>query len=483
MIKKESSTWRQIFFTSGIYLSTKLCVGLLSFGILYNVLFEETLVLIHQIGLILQIMLFFSFGAKNRVMDGVIGGEDPLIYYSNFIFIKSAAYLVSIVILFVLYNFGFLMMNSKVFILLLALLTFSIVSDIFFTVSFAEGKLTYQVNIVTFKSIIFPIVIFFYGFEYQIFAWFSVMLFIELFQLSVLWLFVLKKTKIYSSKYFSFSKVKSILSSSYIFDINSKLELLFEVCLFFFLVTRISVFEAAALSFFYKITQTLTKTIGLTIQKKTIFNLIDLLKRHDRGQELEKEIKENIIVYLGLCFTALLSVTLIFSVVTLFFIEKFKEYHMFLSLSLILSMSRLSYLIMMRSLFTKMRQDSLKLLFIINLLFYAVTICVLWFWAKSFIDILLLITLMSISFLFFVYYFFSQDYLNHFCMSIFLALATYSIINILTCFLADANANYRVGFNSITLVFIFSSVGLLVFFLKPLSDFFKRNFFLHKIKA
>ena len=368
---QKTDSWFKILNNSALFLGVKFVVGTISTVLLYSVFSATTIVRIKQISLIQQLPSLFSFGIKNKVHDDVIAGGNQLSLFSNLIAVKVVAYLAAIISILLTHE---LIANKE---LGFTLIVFSIVllglvvcNDVLYSINFSRGKLSYLIHLATLKTFAIPLVFYLLGEKYQIYAWLGGMLTFEALQLVVLYHYGVRNTVVFNYRDIAFSKIKNLLKRSVIFDLNSRLALVFELFLFFYFAIQIDPFQAALLAFISRISQTLTNVVGQTIQKKYFFEIIDLVGGQNRQVPKLGRIDDLVSSYLSVCFTGLLVVTIVFVFVTYFFIEKFADHAAFVLFCLPLALVRLFNISLLRIVLCKDASKALFLALTANLIIF-----------------------------------------------------------------------------------------------------------------
>lgn len=394
---QKSDSWLKILNSSAAFLGVKFIVGTISTVLLYSVFYAPTIVLIKQISLMQQLPSVFSFGIKNKVHDDVITGGNQLSLFSNLIAVKITAYLAAIMFIFLAKEaVSSIEIGSELLILSLALVGLGVCNDVFYSICFSRGKLTYLINLMTLKTFSIPPVFYFFGESYQTYAWIGGMLTFEVLQVIILYHYGVRNAAVFNYREIAFSKIKNLFKRSFIYDLNERLGLVFELFLFFYFVTQIDVFQAALLAFIVRISLTLTNLIGQTIQKKYIFELIDLAGRQDTQASALARMNKLVSFYFGFCFTGLLGVTIVFACVTYFFIEKFSDHAVFVMFCLPLALVRLANISLLRIVLCKDAGRVLLLAITANLIIYSIGAYIVSQFADSALDVCFILCCMAV---------------------------------------------------------------------------------------
>lgn len=392
-----SDGWQKVLNSSVAFLGVKLLVGTVSTVLLYNVFSASTIVLIKQVSLLQQLPSLFSFGIKNKVHDRVIAGENQTSLFSNMIIMKLIAYIISIgLILLARESVSSIQVSNRLLLLFVVLIGFQVCNDIFYSVFFSRGKLTYLINLMTLKTFSMPFIFYFFGERYQFSAWISGMISFEIIQSILLYYFGARNTSIFSYREFDFPKILNLIKGSFIHDLNSRLGLIFELYLFFIFAAQTNIFQAALLSFIIRVSQTMTNVIGQTIQKKFLYDLIGHAVQKIQVSSNIKRMDKLISFYFGCCFSILLCITIVFSGVTYLFIDKFSDFAIFLMFCLPLTLLRLASLCLGRILLCKDASGFLILALISNAIIYILGIFIISRFATNALDVCFIMSCMAI---------------------------------------------------------------------------------------
>ncbi len=368
---QKSDSWLKILNSSAAFLGVKFIVGTISTVLLYSVFYAPTILLIKQISLMQQLPSVFSFGIKNKVHDDVIAGGNQLSLFSNLIAVKLAAYLAALIFIFLAREVvSSIDIGFELTILSMALVGLAVCNDVFYSICFSRGKLTYLINLMTLKTFSIPLVFYLFGEKHQIYAWLWGMLVFEILQAIILYHYGVRNSAVFNHREIVFSKIRNLFKRSFVYDLNSRLGLVFELFLFFYFVTQIDVSQAALLAFIIRMSHTLTNIIGQTIQKKFLFEIIDLAGRQDTQNPMLGQMNKLVSFYFGFCFTGLLVVTIIFASVTYFFIEKFSDHAAFVLFCLPLALVRLANISLLRVVLCKDASQALFSALTVNLIIY-----------------------------------------------------------------------------------------------------------------
>ena len=394
---QKSDSWLKILNSSAAFLGVKFIVGTISTVLLYSVFYAPTILLIKQISLMQQLPSAFSFGMKNKVHDDVIAGGNQLSLFSNLIAVKLAAYLAAFIFIFLAREVvSSIEIGFELLILSMVLVGLAVCNDVFYSICFSRGKLTYLINLMTLKTFSIPLVFYLFGEKHQIFAWLWGMLVFEISQAIILYHYGVRNAAVFNYREISFSKIKNLFKRSFVYDLSSRLGFVFELFLFFYFVTQIDVFQAALLAFIIRMSQTLTNLIGQTIQKKFLFEIIDLAGRHNTRTPMLRQMNKLVTFYFGFCFTGLLGVTVVFAGVTYFFIEKFSDHAVFLLFCLPLALVRLANISLLRVVLCKDASRALFSALTANLIIYLCGAYIISQFAGSALDVCFILCCMAL---------------------------------------------------------------------------------------
>jgi hypothetical protein len=424
---QKSDSWLKILNSSAAFLSVKFIVGTISTVLLYSVFYAPTILLIKQISLMQQLPSVFSFGIKNKVHDDVIAGGNQLSLFSNLIAVKLAAYLAAFIFIFLAREVvASIEIGFELLILSMALVGLAVCNDVFYSICFSRGKLTYLINLMTLKTFSIPLVFYLFGEKHQIHAWLWGMLFFEILQAIILYFYGVRNLSVFAKRAVDISKIINLLSRSFVYDLNMRAGLIFEIFLFFFFVIQMDVFQAALLSFLLRVTQTLVKIVGQTIQKKFIFDIIDLTSRGDREGVNIRRMNQLISNYFGFCFFVLFGVTISFAGATYFFIEKFSGYAALLAFCLPLSLIGLANITLLRIVLCQDARRHMLVAFTGNLIIY---LCAAFFISRfgiNALDVLFVMNCMACVRYCVYYYLCSRSIGSHLAVSVHSVIFVYS---------------------------------------------------------
>ncbi len=358
------NSWTEVATSSTLFLMVKFIFGTASNVLLYSLFSAQTIVIISQIGLMQKLPVIFSFGIKSKVHDVVITGGSETDAFSNLITVKVFSYLMALGVIFGVNIFvGSFLFDFQIFILSIFLVLITVSNDILYSLSFTRGKLSFLINLMTAKTFVLPIIFYFFAEKYQINAWLLGMIFFELLQFIILLNYLMKVKSFFSLETIGIRKIFDFFRKTFIYHLNTKINLIFELFLFFYFVATLDIYQASLLSWLVRMSHTLTNIIGATIQKKFLFELINLVGKEELGVTEKIQIKTLIQIYDAAVFIILFPVTIFYIILTVVFIEKFSDYWEYLFLILALTFVRLKGLIFLRMLLTRDLQNWIRMVF------------------------------------------------------------------------------------------------------------------------
>ena len=421
------SVWKKVISSSAIYLGTRFSFGILSNFIFYYIFSPTALLLIKRAELFMSLPVILNFGASKYLATKGIKGELDKSLISNFLILKITTYSVLVLSLFFYQD-----LNLKIidYVLLGILLFLGILANYFNNLSYLQDKVHYFINGQSIITVFSPAFVYGFGSYFDFSGWIIYSIIFQIINLLYLLRIAKKKFFLIDLKLFSIKKLYQILRNSFFLDLNSRLEALFEIFIFFFLTNFISITESAILVFISRTSNSIAKLAGNTVNKKISHSIVSLTKNKFELADLKKSFGFQSVGY----FCMSIAISIVYGLFVFLFIENFKDYSHLIFLSGLISYIRLINANIILFLFARGLYQDIRNIFFLSLFIYILNVLFLLlegseinFFHICYSLVLISIYKLTVSFVFLVKALNSFNILNNLFPSFFLMLGLCSL--------------------------------------------------------